>query len=166
MLAYSRTSRVNPVGGAKLGEAAQSYLAEVGVKVKVMSYDWGEYLNRLGHTAWQGFAVCQWAGDTADADNFLSNLFEFNETTNKPNLFNCARYHNREFDKLVAQARETADEKKREELYKAANRILHDDAPWIFINNVDHVRAARSSVKDFRLHPLQMFFNMELVSLQ
>jgi peptide/nickel transport system substrate-binding protein len=166
VLAYSRTSRVNPIGGVKLGEAAQQYLGDAGVKINVKNYEWAEYLNRLGHTQWQGFAVCQWAGDTADADNFLSNLFEFNEDTNKPMLFNCARYHNKEFDRLVVQARQAPDEPKRVELYKAANKILHDDAPWIFINSVDHVRAARASVMGFRLNPLQMFFNMELVSLR
>jgi len=51
-------------------------------------------------------------------------------------------------------------------LYEQANKLLHDDAPWIFINHTNQVRAARANVKGFLLNPLQMFFHMELVSIE
>ena len=47
-----------------------------------------------------------------------------------------------------------------------ANQILRDDAPWIFMNYTNQVRVTRANVKGFQLNPLQMFFNMEQVSLQ
>jgi len=34
------------------------------------------------------------------------------------------------------------------------------------MNHTNQVRAARANVKGFVLNPLQMFFNMELVSLE
>ena len=52
------------------------------------------------------------------------------------------------------------------QIYERANQILHDDAAWIFINHMNQVRAARANVKGFQLNPLQMFFNMEKVSLE
>jgi peptide/nickel transport system substrate-binding protein len=62
--------------------------------------------------------------------------------------------------------REKTDQSQRALIYKQANKILHDDAPWIFMNHTNQVRASRSSVREFQLNPLQMFFHMELVSLQ
>ena len=34
------------------------------------------------------------------------------------------------------------------------------------MNHTNHVRATRATVKGFQLNPLQMFFHMELVSLE
>ena len=41
-----------------------------------------------------------------------------------------------------------------------------DDAPWVFVNSVLQVRAARKEVKGFQLNPTQMFFDMDQVSVE
>ena len=78
----------------------------------------------------------------------------------------CGRHHNPAYDKLMVQGRQTTDQAKRAQIYQQANQILHHDAPWIFINHANQVRATRANVKGFLLNPLQMFFNMERVSLE
>ena len=166
MMVYANPRGYNPVGGAKLGEAVQGYLAKVGVTTKITQYEWGAYLQRLRHTEWSGFAVCGWSGDNGDPDNFLGDLFEWNEANGTARTNNCTRHHNAAFDKLVQQGRLVSDQAKRAQIYMQANRILHDDAPGIFINYTNQVRAARANVKGFTLNPLQMFFHMEQVSLQ
>lgn len=166
MMVYANPRGYNPVGGAKLGEAVQGYLAKVGVNVKITQYEWGAYLDRLRHTPWEGFAISGWSGDNGDPDNFLGDLFEWDEVAGKARTNNNSRHHNPTFDRLIVQARQVTDQAKRAQLYMQANKILHDDAPWIFINHTNQVRAARASVKGFLLNPLQMFFHMELVSLQ
>jgi len=40
-----------------------------------------------------------------------------------------------------------------------------DDAPWLFINSLEQVRAANKRVQGYVLNPTQMFFGMEKVSL-
>ncbi len=47
-----------------------------------------------------------------------------------------------------------------------ANRVLHDDAPWIFVIYMDQVKAARATVKGFALGAEPYFFYMQDVSLQ
>jgi peptide/nickel transport system substrate-binding protein len=166
MMVYSNPRGYNPVGGAKLGEAVQGYLAKVGVSVKITQYEWGAYLARLRHDPWPGFAICGWSGDNGDPDNFLGDLFEYDEAAGKPRVNDCGRHHNPAYDKLLVQGRETTDLAKRAQIYEQANQVLHDDAPWIFINHMNLVRATRANVKGFLLNPLQMFFHMELVSLE
>ncbi|HEY6102478.1 MAG TPA: ABC transporter substrate-binding protein [bacterium] len=166
MMVYANPRGYNPVGGAKLGEAVQGYLAKVGVTVKITQFEWGAYLDRFRHQPWQGFAIAGWSGDNGDPDNFLGDLFEWDTVNNKARINNTGRHHNPAYDRLLQQARQTTDQAKRASLYVQANQILHDDAPWIFINHTNQVRAARANVKGFQLNPLQMFFHMELVSLE
>jgi peptide/nickel transport system substrate-binding protein len=166
MAVYANPRGYNPIGGAKLGEAVQGYLAKVGVNVKITQYEWGAYLDRLRHTQWEGFAISGWSGDNGDPDNFLGDLFEWDEVAGKARTSNNSRHHNPDYDKLIVQGRQVSDQAKRTQIYLDANKILHDDAPWIFINYTNQVRASRATVKGFVLNPLQMFFHMEQVSLQ
>jgi len=165
MMVYANPRGYNPVGGAKLGEAVQAYLAKIGVTVKISQYEWGAYLDTLRHTPWPGFGIDGWFGDNGDPDNFLADLFEWDDANNKAFRENYSRYHDPDFDRLVRAGRATTDQSRRAQIYEQANRILHDDAPWIFINHTNQVRATRASVKGFMLNPLQEFFNMELVSV-
>jgi ABC-type transport system substrate-binding protein len=51
------------------------------------------------------------------------------------------------------QARQVADQGKRADLYKCAQRLFVEDAPWLFVDYEVHVVATRANVKGFRLHP-------------
>jgi len=166
MMVYANPRGYNPIGGAKLGEAVQEYLAKVGVTVKITQYEWGAYLDKLRHTEWEGMAISGWSGDNGDPDNFLGDLFEWDEAAGKARTNNNARHHSPAFDKLIVQGRQVSNQAQRAQIYMQANKILHDDAPWIFINYTNQVRATRANVKGFLLNPLQMFFHMELVSIQ
>src|SRR2546428_93065 len=166
MMVYANPRGYNPIGGAKLGEAVQSYLTKVGINVKITQYEWGAYLDRFRHQPWEGFAITGWSGDNGDPDNFLGDLFEWDIAKGRARTNNTSRHHNPAYDRLLRDARRTTDQTKREKLYEQANKLLHDDAPWIFMNHTNQVRAARANVKGFLLNPLQMFFHMELVSLE
>jgi len=166
MSVYANPRGYNPVGGAKLGEAVQGYLVKVGVTVHITQYEWGAFLNKMRHTAWTGMAPDGWTGDNGDPDNFLGDKFEFDEAAGHARINNNSHHHNAVYDRLIVQGRQTTDQSRRVQIYIQANQILHDDAPWIFMNHTNQVRATRANVKGFLLDPLTMFFNMELVSLQ
>ncbi|HLN12589.1 MAG TPA: ABC transporter substrate-binding protein [bacterium] len=166
MIVYANPRGYNPIGGAKLGEAVQGYLAKVGVNVKITQYEWGAYLDKYRHTPWEGFAISGWSGDNGDPDNFLGDLFEWDEVAGKARANNASRHHDVAYDKLIVQGRQVTDQAKRAAIYEQANKLLHDDAAWIFINHTNQVRATRTNVTGFQLNPLQMFFHMEQVGLQ
>jgi peptide/nickel transport system substrate-binding protein len=166
ILIYPGPRAYNPAGGPRLAEAVQPYLANVGVKVKITQLELGAYFNAMHAGLWQGFALTGWFGDNGDPDNFLGDLFEWDATNNKHRIDNWARHHNPDYDKLIREGRMATDQARRAQIYIEANRILHDDAPWIFINYVDQARAIRANVEGYMLAPLQVYFHMELVSLR
>ena len=166
MMGYDVPRAYNPVGGAKLGEAVQAYLTKAGISVKVTQYEWGAYLNKLRFTAWQGLGIWGWIGDSGDPDNFLGAMFAWDATANKAVTNNVAHYNNPQVNTLIQQGRLSTDQGKRAQVYTQANRLIHDDAPWLFINHMDQARAARASVKGLLLNPVQMYFYMDRVSIQ
>src|SRR5258707_13886235 len=77
---------------------------------------------------------------------------------------NRALYKNTRFDEVLAQARLTTDQAKRAELYREAQRLLHDDPPWIFIDHEVQTAAFAKRVQGFKLHP-SFDLRVETISL-
>src|SRR5262249_34445172 len=82
-----------------------------------------------------------------------------------PNGPNRALYKNEKFDELLAQARQVSGQGKRAELYREAQKILVDDAPWIFIDHEIQIAAMSKRVQGFKLHP-SFDLRVETVSLK
>jgi peptide/nickel transport system substrate-binding protein len=102
------------------------------------------------------------SGDNGDPDNFLWNLFG---SPGMP-VADTSHYKNAEVDKLLVDGRRETNQAKRIEIYKKAQKIIMDEAPWIFVNQTLQVRVTRKEVKGFVLNPTQMFFEMQSVSLE
>lgn len=135
----------------KVAEAMQADLAKVGVTTKIVSYDWGTYLDKgrkLEHDA----VLLGWTGDNGDPDNFLSVLLSEHAATIP--VSNRAAWKNREFSDLVAKAKTTTDIAERTRLYEEAQVIFADQAPWVTIANSIVVEAVRSNVMNFKLSPM------------
>jgi len=135
----------------KVAEAMQADLAKVGVTTKIVSYDWGTYLDKgrkLEHDA----VLLGWTGDNGDPDNFLDVLLSEHSATIP--VANRAAWKNKEFSALVAEAKTTTDVAKRTELYMKAQEIFADQAPWVTIANSIVVEAVRSNVMNFKLSPM------------
>ena len=58
----------------RMAELLQADFAEVGVKVEIVSYEWGEYLKRSKDENRDGAVLLGWTGDNGDPDNFLAVL--------------------------------------------------------------------------------------------
>lgn len=140
----------NP-NGRKVAEAMQADLAKVGIKVKIVSYDWGTYLQKtkMGE---HDMALLGWTGDNGDPDNFLYTLLG-KAAANKP-ASNIAFWKDDAFDKLVTEAKETADVAKRTELYKQAQVVFHEQAPWVTLANSIVVEPMSKKVNGFKLDPV------------
>lgn len=161
LLSYNSSRGYNPAG-PQLAVAIQGYLQKIGVTAKIRNTEMGSLLSEIRSGKYPGMFTVGWTGDNGDPDNFLDELF----ASSKIPVGNTARYKNPEVDKLLTQAQRISDHDKRVELYKQAQKIIMDDAPWIFVNSVLQTRVARKEVKGFALNPTQMFFDMETVSLQ
>jgi peptide/nickel transport system substrate-binding protein len=103
-----------------------------------------------------------WTGDNGDPDNFLGEMWSYK---NFP-VVDWSRYNNPAVESLLSQALVEADPAKRTPLYEQVQKIILDDAPWIFLNSTLQIRAIRNNVKGYQLNPTQMFFGMENVSVE
>ena len=135
----------------KVAEAMQADLAKVGVKTKIVSYDWGTYLNKGRHFE-DDSCLLGWTGDNGDPDNFLDVLLTSHAA--KIPASNRAGWKNKEFDELVAKAKVTTDIKERTKLYEQAQEVFAKEVPWVTIANSLVVEPIRKNVMNFKLSPL------------
>jgi oligopeptide transport system substrate-binding protein len=109
--------------------AYQKYLAELGVKVDIRFVDeWTHYTEMLGRGELQMFRYA-WYADFPDPDSFF---FPLLHSAGQPNNL---LYRNPHIDQLLEKAREETDYAERIKLYREAERIIMEDAPWITQHN-------------------------------
>jgi peptide/nickel transport system substrate-binding protein len=132
----------------EMATVIQANLAAVGVKTQLKTMEWGSYLGKLRTEAPPMFAL-SWFLKSEDPDLSMYPLFL---SKNSP-LPNRSNYNNAEVDQLLLQARQAPDQGKRAELYRHAQRMIVEDAPWLFVDHEVQVVATRADVKGFRLHP-------------
>lgn len=112
----------------RMAEMIQSDLAKIGVKAKIVQYEWGEYRKRIQqgeHT----FGMMGWTGDNGDPDNFLNVLLGCDAARAGGN--NISKWCNKEFNDLVMRAQRTTDIAQRTKLYEQAQVIVNEEAPQI-----------------------------------
>lgn len=134
----------------RMAQMIQADWAKVGVKAKIVSYEWGEYIKRIGDGEHQT-AFFGWTGDNGDPDNFLYTLLGCAGITNSANI---ARWCYKPYDKLVLKAQRTTDRAKRAALYKKAIVIFKKQAPWITIDHSTVFMPMQKSVKNYKMDPL------------
>jgi peptide/nickel transport system substrate-binding protein len=161
LLSYNTPRGYNPAG-ADLAVALQGYLRKVGIEADIRKVDMGAFLAQVRSGNYHGLFLTGWSGDNGDPDNFVGELWgSYGMPVN-----DTSHYKNPEVDKLMQQAAAEVDHAKRIQMYAQIQKMILDDAPWVFVNSTLQVRAARKNVKGFQLNPTQMFFDMDQVSLQ
>lgn len=145
----------------KVAEVIQADLSKIGIKANIISYDWATYLQKTYYGE-HDMALMGWTGDNGDPDNFLYVLLS-SKAANKP-AQNIAFYRNSKFDEIVEKAKIITDINTRTALYKKAQEIFHDDAPWVTLAYSLIVEPVRINVMDFQLDPVgsRRFFKVWL----
>lgn len=131
-----------------MAEMVQADWAKVGVKAKIVSYEWGEYLKRA-KTGEQDAIIVGWTGDNGDPDNWLG----VNLSCKAINGNNYARWCNKEFDKLVTDAVKTTDKAKRTEMYMKAQEIFKRELPWTTMAHSVVTVFTTPNVSNFKISP-------------
>lgn len=134
----------------KIAVAAQEDLKKIGITVNIERKDWGSNLEQI----YAGNAVFYqntWLADYPDPDNWLYTLLD---SSNAGAPGNISRYSNPEFDKLVRKAQVVTDEAQRIELYKKAEAIAMEDAPWVLMFVNSPTMLVQPYVKNLKLTPM------------
>jgi len=136
-----------------MGTAIQADLAAVGINAQIQTFEWGAYLNKYGAGLLDqaGMAELSWMFDSGDPAHMLpNNLYG---PACSPKGFNGGCYQNPQVDQLLDSALQVYDRDQRGSIYKQIQRIVADDAPWIFVDNQIQNAATSTRVGGLQLHP-------------
>ncbi len=144
----------------RMAEIIQDDWKKVGVNAKIVSYEWGEYLKRLRNGE-ASTSMIGWTGDNGDPDNFLNTLLSCSALEAGSNH---AKFCYKPFNDLVVQAAQETDQAKRTELYKQAQVIFKEQAPWVTIAHSTTYFPVRKEVKGYVVSPfgLHNFYQVDL----
>ncbi|HHE3467575.1 ABC transporter substrate-binding protein [Pasteurella multocida] len=144
----------------RMAELVQADWEKVGVKAKIVSYEWGEYLKRMRAGDHQT-GMMGWTGDNGDPDNFLNTLLSCAAVESGSNY---ANFCHKEFNDLVTKAAQVTDPAERTALYQQAQLVFKEQAPWITIAHSTTYFPVRKEVKGYVIDPfgLHNFYAVEL----
>lgn len=148
---YIPVSRPYNPNAKRVAELIQYDLAKIGIRAKLESDTWSAYRRRVQQGE-VSMALYGWTGDNGDPDNFLDVLLGCTSARIGGN--NIARWCNRDYDKLVTEAKRISDRAGRTKLYREAQVIFHDQAPWVPIAHSVVFMATRADVTGFKMDPL------------
>ena len=147
----------------KIAQAIQSDLQVIGVEAEIKTYEWGTYLDKVSRGQ-HDMALLGWTGDNGDPDNFLYVLLDKSGTVFPAS--NIAFYRSEDLHKVLVEAQLEIDTAIRTDLYRRAQEIIHQDAPWVPLVHATQTAAFSNVVSGFKLHPTgsKFFHKVRLVS--
>jgi peptide/nickel transport system substrate-binding protein len=146
------TSGSGMLAPVQMATAIQGNLAEVGLDVRIETYEWNTFLAKVN----QGLAgqgdMAEMAWMTNDPDT-LPYLALRSGAVPERGGFNSGYYENARVDALIQQARTTTDRAERACLYRELQRVVHQDAPWVFVASWRQNAVTTRRLKGFALQP-------------
>lgn len=133
-----------------IGLAVQANLAEAGVNVKLESSANASFRDRLGAGDFQ-IAIGNWSPDFADPFMFMNYWFD---SAKKGLSGNRSFYSNPKVDDLVRAAAVETDQAKREALYQEAQKIVVDEAGYVYLFQRSTQLAMGDAVQGYAFNPM------------
>ena len=118
---------------AQLAQAVAGNLRDVGVDTDLIGSDWASFLAGINVPEDRGTAhmhLFNWAPALLDASQQMT---QFIRGHWPPVGLATSHYWNPKVELLVSEAAREADDQRRMDQYAEAQRIVWDDAPWIFL---------------------------------
>ena len=144
----------------RMAELIQADWAKVGVQADIVTYEWGEYLERSKSKDRKGAVLLGWTGDNGDPDNFLAVLLGCDGVGGS----NRAQWCYKPFEDLIQKAKVVSDNDKRAELYKQAQVVFKEQAPWATIAHSVVFQPLRKEVKGYKIDPFggHVFYGVDI----
>ncbi len=150
---YMPVSRPYYPNPKEIAEAMAADLAKVGITVQLQTTDWAVYLDKRKNGQLPLYML-GWTGDNGDPDNFV--CFFFCKPGDSPEGF----YSNPKLAEVLLTAQKMTDQKRRAELYRQAEQMIHDDVARIFIANNQPPLAFLKKVRGYVANPTNTeYFN-------
>ncbi len=149
LITYEDTRPYNPAGGLPLADAIARQLEKIGLRVKVVSYDWEGCKQAIKRQEGNAY-LFGWISDNADPDDFLYNLLHSSQIANG---MNSTRYTNAHVDALLQSGRQSHDEERRKQIYAQALELIMKDCPLVCLNHSVRAVSHRPEIEGVVLQP-------------
>lgn len=134
----------------KMAEMMQQDLAKIGVKARIISYEWGTFLARVAQGLHHS-VLLGWNADNGDPSNFLNPLLSCASARSGNNY---AKWCHPEFDQLILNASQSSDIQQRKEFYLQAQTLFKEEAPWLTIAHANKSLLSQAKVKGLVISPV------------
>lgn len=139
----------------------QNNLAEIGIKVNLQKIAYAAQREKIDAGDFD-LTLGVWSPDYADPYMFMNYWFD---SDNFGLAGNRAFYKNDQVDQLVRKAASVNDQAQRTDLYKQAQELIVQDAPYVFLVQKNYQLPMRKSVQGFVFNPmLQDMYNFEMMN--
>jgi glutathione transport system substrate-binding protein len=138
----------NDSNSTKAMEFLQQQLAKINVEVEVIPMESGTLTDKIWDVQDADDSELEmyyggWSPSTGDADWGIRPLLG-GAAAFPPKSYNISYYDSAEANSLIEAGLETADMVKRAQSYKDVQKIMWEDAPWVFLS-VDNTMAGKKS---------------------
>jgi len=127
----------------------QDELKRHGISVTVRQLDWTIFLDDVRNHKFDAM-VLGWAMSVRDPDSFQ--VWHSSQAENKGS--NMISYKNARVDKILEEYRREFDPKKRIELYREFQQILHDEQPYTFLFMGKSISAVHRRLRGVEVLPI------------
>jgi len=138
----------------KVAQVVKEQLRNIKIEVEINKVSWATLINDVG-IGNHDMTLLGWTAATADAHWGLYPLFHSSAHGSAGNM---TFYTNNELDQLLDSAKKEEDLTIRNTKYKQAQKIIHEELPWVFLQTRQNITGASKQVKNFIQHPLGIYF--------
>ncbi|MGS0679748.1 ABC transporter substrate-binding protein [Shewanella sp. 125m-7] len=142
-------ARIYNPNALKTAELIQADLANIGVKVNIVTYDWSVFNQKLNRNDYDSVLI-GWNADNSDPDNFFSPIMS---CASMDSSSNRARWCNLEVDRILEKAKATTSETERKALYQQAEALFIEHVPMMTFAHATQLTFKNKSVKQTQLTP-------------
>ena len=144
-------------------ETLQSDWAAVGINVEIKRSDWNVFKTSIRNGK-PNLYFLDWFADYPDGENFLYPLFHSKESMIKRNRFSDSN-----IDAVIEKVQQMPDNSERQRLIAAANKMVADAAPWVFLWHSKTTYLTQKWIKNFQPSPIfnaNRYININKLVLQ
>jgi ABC-type transport system substrate-binding protein len=134
-------------------EIAQQQLAKIGIRIRIQIVGYPTYQARVSRRRTVPFSFAGWRADYPDPSTFLEPLLS-SAAIQEEESQNWAFFSNRALDEILVRARRSTNTAERADLYRRAEQIAVDEAPWAVSYLYRFFELWHPYVHGYRPHPV------------
>ncbi len=123
-------------------------MAKAGIRMDALSLEWSVVLERIDKRHFDAAMIGWTSGMRPDPYQLWHS-----GTADLPSSSNFISFRNREADKLIEAIRVEFNDAEREKLYHAFHKLIHEEAPYLFLFSPYNLNALSSRYRNVRVFP-------------